>query len=150
MTTGSRLLVCVDSSRAALQAARLAIDLAAAHGGPVRAISVTQDGATARRLDARGRHHRPATERLTQGARAVLDRIVSLGAARGVPVETALLVGEPLRAILREAEDWGPDLVLIGRTGRSGPGSPMVGSLAMHLVEFTEWPVVIVPEPAGT
>jgi len=59
-----------------------------------------------------------------------------------------VLRGDPLRAILEDAREWQPDLILVGRTGRSGPGSPMVGSLAMHLIEFTEWPVVVVPEPA--
>lgn len=49
-----RLLVCVDTSRAALAAARLAVRLAAEHGGRIRAVSVVEDGDTARQLDARG------------------------------------------------------------------------------------------------
>lgn len=49
-------------------------------------------------------------------------------------------------ASLADAHSWHPDYVVIGRTGRSGPGSPMVGSLAVHLLEFTDWPVIVVPE----
>ncbi len=69
-----------------------------------------------------------------------------MGAQRGVSVETATLEGDPLREILEDARRWQPELVLIGRTGRAGPGSPMLGSLALQLLEFTEWPVVVVPE----
>lgn len=146
--SGFRLLVCLDTSKAALQAARLATRLAAEHGGRIRAVSVVEDGDTARRIDSHGRHERPASERLQQGVRAVLDRVTAMGDDQGVAVEPAILEGDPLRAILTEAERWGPDLIVIGRTGRSGPGSPMIGSLAMHLVEFTEWPVVVVPATA--
>lgn len=144
-----RLLVCVDTSGAALAAARLAVRLAAEHGGRIRAVSVAEDGDTARQLDARGRHDRPASDRHERGVRAVLDRIASLADDRDVAVETSTLEGDPLRAILRDAGAWHPDLLLVGRTGRAGPGSPMVGSLAMHLTEFTDWPIVIVPEPGS-
>ncbi len=146
----SRLLVCVDGSRAALAAARLAVELAAEHGGDglVRAVTVRdEDWETTQRLDARGTHETPARERRHQALQAVLDRVTSIAADRGVGVETVVLEGEPLWTILRDARAWGPDLVVVGRTTRSGPGSPLVGSLAMHLAEFTEWPVIIVPEP---
>ena len=145
----ARLLVCVDGSRAALAAARLAVELAAEHdGGRVRAVTVRdEDRETTERLDARGEHETSASERRRQGLQAVLDRVTSIATDRGVGAETAVLEGDPLRTILRDARAWGPDLVVVGRTTRSGPGSPLVGSLAMHLAEFTEWPVVIVPEP---
>ncbi len=143
--TGPRLLVCVDGSRAALAAGRLAVRLAADLGGVVRAVCVVEDGDTARALDVQGRQVRPAIERLESSARAMLDRVTRIGADLGVAVDTELLEGDALRSILRAARAWAPDLVVVGRTGRSGPGSPMVGSLAVHVIEFAEWPVVVVP-----
>lgn len=101
---------------------------------------------TTRELDARSRPGRPASERVAEGIRSVLDRVVAIAGDAGADAATELLEGDPLRAIMRDARNWQPDLVLIGRPGRSGPGSPMVGSLAMHLIEFAEWPVVVVPE----
>lgn len=144
--TAARLLVCVDGSRPALAAARLALAMAEESGGAVRVVSVLEHGEADRRLDARGRLDRPAAARRTSDVRALLARVSSMGAQRGVPVETRVLEGDPLGAILRDARAWRPDLVLVGRTGRSGPGSPMIGSLAVHLVEFSEWPVVVVPD----
>lgn len=141
-----RLLLCTDTSPAALQAAQVAVRLAADQGGEIRALSVSEDGETARRLDARAREHRPAGERFERGMRSTLDRVVAMAHEHDVPVDTEILHGDPLKAILRDARKWHPDLILIGRTGRSGPGSPMMGSLAIHLVEFSDWPVVVVPE----
>lgn len=148
--SGLRLLVCIDRSRAALRAARLAVDLIAQYGGEIRAVSVLEDTETTRRIDARFVGEQPAAERLEQGLRSMLDRVTSMGTEHGVSIDAAVVPGEPLRAILREARAWDPDFILIGRTSRSGPGSPMIGSLAMHLVEFTEWPVIAVPDTSTT
>jgi nucleotide-binding universal stress UspA family protein len=145
MTADLRLLVCVDGSRAALHAARLAFRLTAERAGAIRVVSVVAHDEMAQRLDARGGQERPAGQRFVEGARAVLDHVESL--ADDMDVVTAILQGEPLRAILADAREWQPDLILVGRAGRTGPGSPLVGSLAMHLVEFSDWPVVIVPAP---
>ncbi|MFP4634423.1 MAG: universal stress protein [Nitriliruptoraceae bacterium] len=143
-----RLLVCADTSRAAIEAARLSLRLAEEHGAEVRVVSVVEDGEATRRLDADEQRHSTAAERFEQSVRAMLERITAMGADRGIDVSTSVLRGEPVRSILRDADAWQPDLLLIGRTGRSGPGSPMVGSLAMHVVEFATCPVVVVPEPA--
>jgi nucleotide-binding universal stress UspA family protein len=144
--SGLRLLVCVDGSRAAIQAARLALQLVADHGGEVLAVSVLTETETARRIDARGRPGRPARERIARSARAVLDRVAAMAADDGVTVATELVEGDPLRTILARSRDWRPDMLLIGRTGRSGPGSPVLGSLALTVVEFADRPVVVVPE----
>jgi hypothetical protein len=34
---------------------------------------------------------------------------------------------------------------VIGRTGRRGPASPLLGSLAAHVLEFAERPVLVTP-----
>lgn len=144
-----RLLVCADTSSAAIEAARLSLRLAEEHGAEVRVISVVEDGEATRRLAVGAGQGSSAAERFEQSVRAVLERITAMGTDRGIDVSTAVLRGEPLRSILHAAEAWRPDLLLIGRTGRSGPGSPMVGSLAMHVVEFASCPVVVVPEPTS-
>lgn len=145
-----RLFVCVDSSPGALAAAKLALVLAQEHGGKLRAVSVVEDSHTARRLDMGRRHAEPAAERLERGARTMLDRIAAMAAEHGIPIETEMRAGEVLSELMEGARQWGPDFILIGRSGRSGPGSPMLGSLAMHVIEFSDWPVIVVPaEPEG-
>lgn len=152
---GDRMLLCVDGSVAALEAARVAVDLAARHGGVVRALFVVDARAAVATASALGEVSRgvddvidsPA-DRLSRTGEAVLERVAALGEDDGVEVETVLGRGEPLDVILEEAEEWGPDLVLIGRTGRRGPGSAMMGSTTAHVIEFAQWPVVVVPARA--
>jgi nucleotide-binding universal stress UspA family protein len=144
-----KMLLCVDGSPAALEAARFALNLAAKLDGEVRAIAVVENHETTRDLGPRYRVEQSAAERLEQGARAVLERIAAMGAESRVRVETAMLHGDALRAVIGDARAFEPDLMLIGRTGRSGPGSSMLGSLALQLLEFAECPVVVVPEAAS-
>ena len=140
-----RLFVCVDSSPGALAAARLALTLAQEHGGRLRAVSVIEDGHTARKLDVGRRRGEPAAERLARSARIMLERIAALAAERGIPIETHTRAGDALGELLKDAREWQPDFILIGRAGRAGPGSPLLGSLAMHVIEFADQPVIVVP-----
>lgn len=147
--TGFRLFVCMDGSVAALAAGRLALELAEEYGGVVRAVSVVGEDDWEAPLPGRASLGPGAEARMGEALRATLHRFRAMGQDRSVEVETELLHGGPLREILRDARSWRPDLVLIGRTRRSGPGSPMLGSLAMQVVEFADWPVIVVPEKSG-
>lgn len=142
-----RLFVCVDGSAGALAAIRLALEIAQEHGGEIRAVSVVKDEEATRKLADRESAPGSGGDRFERAARSLLDRIRSMADEREVAIETILLRGSPLRAILRDAERWGPDLIVIGRTGRGGPGSPMIGSLATQVIEFSDHPVVVVPAP---
>lgn len=137
MQTG-RLHVPVDGSQASFEAARLAIDLAARWGSRVRAVYVVEqpdlDGADA-----------DTVARLRESGRSILARIVELARQRGVPVEEALFDGVPFEVILDDATRWNADVIVMGRTGRTGPGRALLGSEAERVLEFTDRPVLIVP-----
>jgi nucleotide-binding universal stress UspA family protein len=134
-----RLLVCVNSAPAALAAARLSIDMAARHGGELRALCITEDLPGGSVMDG------PTMDDREREGRVILARIESMAEERGASIETVSSTGDPLRVVMEVAEQWNPDLILIGRTGRRGPGSPMLGSLTSHVLEFSKWPVVVVP-----
>lgn len=142
-----RFLVCVDGSMAGMHAARLAVRLAAERGGEIRAVCVTAGDHVAERVDAMGSPGAPAAERLQRSGQAVLARVQELARPLGVPVAPVLRQGEPFLAILDEARSFHPDLIVIGRTGRRGPASTVLGSVTAHVLEFTDWPVVVVPVP---
>jgi nucleotide-binding universal stress UspA family protein len=57
----------------------------------------------------------------------------------------ALLEGVPFDTILDDAREWKADVILMGRTGRTGPGRALLGSEAERVLEFTDRPVLIVP-----
>lgn len=134
-----RLLVCVDGSRASLAAARFAIDLARAVRGRLRAVYVVE------REQLEGLTDHNLVERLRQAGQAFVARIVTMAAAQGVEVEQAVLEGVPFEVILDDARRWKADLVMMGRTGRTGTGRALLGSEAERVLEFTDRPVLIVP-----
>ena len=135
----AKLLVCVDGPRASLEAARLAIDLARRWKSRIRAVYVLETG------ELNGATDPELVARLREGGLSILARIVSLGAAEGVAVDQAVLEGVPFDVILADARAWGADMIVMGRTGRTGPGRALLGSEAERVLEFSDRPVLIVP-----
>ena len=131
-----RILVCTDGSRASLEAARLAIDLARRWRSELRVVYVVE----------RPEHDGEVAVRLAEGARAILERIAALAAAQGIRIYSALLEGVPFDVILEDARAWNADLIVMGRTGRTGPGRALLGSDAERVLEFSDRPVLIVPQ----
>jgi len=78
-----RFLLCVDGSRAGMQAARLAIRLAVEGGGEIRAVCATADGEVAEAVDAAGSREDSAADRLKRAATAVLARVEDLARSQG-------------------------------------------------------------------
>ncbi len=141
-----RVLLCVDGSPVALEATRLAIGLAGEWRANVRAIYVVADLDVAARIDAAAPRGRPpAHGRLTVAGSDVLAHVVRMGRAEGVEIEPLLRHGEAFDEILREARAFHPDVVVIGRTRRRGPGPIVIGTVTAQLLEFAEWPVIVVP-----
>lgn len=134
-----KILLCVDGSVASLEAARYGIDFAARSKSCLRAVYVVERG------DVDGARDPAVVERLRQSGRAIVARIAAMAGSEGVSVEQAVLEGVPFEVILEDARRWNADLVIMGRTGRTGPGRALLGSEAERVLEFTDRPVLIVP-----
>jgi nucleotide-binding universal stress UspA family protein len=134
-----RLLVCVDGSRASLEVARLAIDLARRWKSQLRVVYVVETA----EID--GAPDEDVITRLRESGHAILTRIGEMALIDGIPVDQVLLEGIPFEAILEDARAWNADVILMGRTGRTGPGRALLGSEAERVLEFTDRPVLIVP-----
>lgn len=140
-----RILLAVDGSPASLEAARVAVDTAASTGADVRAVYVLVDHELAEPLDALRGNGLPAVERLAAAGVKFLLHVQRLGEEAGVDVTVDLLEGEAAPTILADVRVVAPDLIVMGRSGRHGPGSALLGSVTEHVLEFTEVPVLVVP-----
>ncbi len=145
--TYRRILVAVDDSPASLDAARAAVALAVVHRAAVRAITVTRSPIPEQ---VSGRDRALTVERLEAGGRSVLAWVADLSSAQGVECDTVLRSGDPFRQVLAEADGWDADLIVMGRSDRRGPSSPYLGSETAHVLEFTDRPVLVVPQPERT
>ena len=139
------LLLCVDGSAASTAATRVALGMAAEWPARIHAIYVVEDGGLAARVD-EAIDGQGSAERLVGAGEALLQRVRTLADRAGVEVKSSVEQGEPFERILDKARALQPDFIVMGRTGRRGPGRALVGSEVEHVLEFTEWPLVIVPE----
>ena len=55
-----------------------------------------------------------------------------------------ILYGKPADEILRKAEEWKPDLIVVGSHGRSAIGKLFLGSVSQKVAESAAFPVRVV------
>lgn len=61
-------------------------------------------------------------------------------------VQTFLGDGKPFEEILRVADEWEADLIVLGTHGRTGLSHVLMGSVAEKVIRHTTKPVLIIPE----
>ena len=76
-------------------------------------------------------------------ARELRQAVETQGAERGVRAEVIERYGNPFTEIVRLADELQADAVIVGAS--TSAGHRFVGSLAVHLVRASRWPVTVVP-----
>ncbi|GAA1599211.1 MULTISPECIES: universal stress protein [Kribbella] len=130
-----QILVVLDDSAAALRAAQLAIDLAAALGSGLTLVTVVEDHVLDARLRAAAIPE--AAERRLQGATTMLSRMTARAVLHGLRTHQQILSGPGVERVLAAAAECAADLIVIGQDP-----SPVN---VPHLLEFTDRPVLVVP-----
>jgi nucleotide-binding universal stress UspA family protein len=136
--------VAVDDSPAALRATRLAIAVAATAQCPVLVVTVVRDGALTRALG-QATSEPLSDQRRRAAASSMVRHALHLAETAGVVAEGREEAGEPGRCLLTAAREWGADLVVIGRNETSTGTFGRVGGVALHVLELSDVPVLVVP-----
>ncbi|ARS90972.1 universal stress protein [Natrarchaeobaculum aegyptiacum] len=137
-----RILVPTDGSDFADDAADTALELAATldarvdvlcvvETGPLGSVALPGDGGSA--ADVLG-------ERAAEFVSSVAER----GESRGVPVETAVRDGTPVKEILDYADEVDADVIVMGTRGRGGLSRMMLGSVTEGVTRHSEQDVLVV------
>lgn len=74
----------------------------------------------------------------------VRHRALDQAAAAGMSVQIHVVVGHPVRDIVRFADDLKAELLVIGATGHSAFYERMIGSRADRIVQLASCPVLVV------
>jgi len=85
----------------------------------------------------------PNAEVLTQlsaGDERQLDRLAQEGE------EEEVVMGEPAQGLVRAAQEWGADLIVVGTHAQSGISRFFTGSVAESVLRQSGIPVLIVPQ----
>jgi nucleotide-binding universal stress UspA family protein len=142
-----RILVPVDGSATATLGLRHAVGLAKALGARIRLLTVVNE-LLIPSVDAYAPvdlANRIAT--LKEAGKKVLDAAAAFVVENAVEPEEALVEthGEHVStAILREAKDWGADLIVMGTHGRRGLTRLLLGSDAERVLRDAPAPVLLV------
>lgn len=138
-----KILVAVDGSEPALDAARHALRL---HGEGLRAgfvLATVQEPTYA--IEAMIAPGPDVLERLSGavGARALAAAEALFGAA-GVSCEREIGAGEPATTLIEIAGRYGCDALILGARGRGALRSALLGSVSLAVLQASPWPVTIV------
>ncbi|HEX5749503.1 MAG TPA: universal stress protein [Archangium sp.] len=137
-----RILVAVDSTEVAREAARVALELGGWVGAQVMLVHVlpasVAEGETA---------DFAAFERACEDyARGLLEELRQSTGRSGPPTSIAVLHGEPAVAVSKAAEAEDVDLVIVGTRTRGALARTLLGSVADELLRSCPKPVMVVPE----
>jgi nucleotide-binding universal stress UspA family protein len=135
-----RLLVCTDSSQASQGAITGALALAGSCGSKISFLTV---------LEFYPEFEIRAPEMVAQReleVRKHLDACQSTAEELGIPVETLVRRSErPYEAIIEAAQKIKPDMIIMGRHGRSRFFRLMMGNVVARVIGFSPFNVLVIP-----
>jgi nucleotide-binding universal stress UspA family protein len=135
-----RLLVCSDSSHASQGAITGALTLAGSCGSKLSFLTV---------LEFYPEFEIRAPEMVAQReieVRKHLDTCKSTAEKLGIPVDTLVRRSErPYEAIIEEAEKIKPDMIIMGRHGRSRFFRLMMGNVVARVIGYSPFNVLVIP-----
>ncbi|WP_158501724.1 universal stress protein [Vitiosangium sp. GDMCC 1.1324] len=137
-----RILVAVDSTDVARQAARVGLDLAGRMGARVTLVHVLPRSVAEGETDDFAAFE-SACEDYANG---LLTEMRLLTGHSGPSIGTAVLHGEPAEAISKAAEAEDVDLVIVGTRARGALARTLLGSVADALLRQCPKPLMVVPE----
>lgn len=142
------VLVCVDGSKGAAEAARAGAEISAATGAALHVVYVM-----------RAERYRPQfgpeawegwqknLARASRDARSWVEEQADLLQTGTRSVEAHLAFGEPAREVVRLAGEVGAGLIVVGSRGLGGVRRMLLGSVSDSVVEHAPCPVMVVRAP---
>jgi nucleotide-binding universal stress UspA family protein len=137
------IVIAVDGSDEARQAARRGLDLAQTFDAAVTVVSVVEQKAV--RLTETSDERAQLRER--RGA--ALTEIEELASEFGRTVTTTLLEGKPAVRISEYGDEHDADLLVVGRQGLTGLGRRLLGGVTERLLHRSDVPVLVTSADDG-
>jgi nucleotide-binding universal stress UspA family protein len=139
-----RLLVCCDGSAEARQAVFQTLALARACGSRVGVLRVVEiiPEVEAVAPDLRAQQEREVREEM----KAIRAEAAGMKAAVEILIRQSQL---PHAAIVAEAEKFGADLIIMGRSGRTGLARLLLGSVTARVIGHSAVNVLVMPRGAS-
>ena len=137
-----KILIAVDSSEYSMKAARKGLELAHQLNAKAALVFVVDKSKAMGNIDA-GIMPEQALIVLKKEAEQTLDELATMYS--GKELMKFMPEGKPTEDVLKTAETWQADLIVIGTHGRTGLRHLLMGSVAEHIVRHSKIPVMVVP-----
>jgi len=140
----NKILIPIDGSRYAMQAADYGIAIAKAYGTRIISLYVIDETALASLGKIEKNRSDGLRQRLQREGENCLHDLQGRAEGAGVEFEGRIKEGTPHRVIVALAKEEGVDLILIGKVGQRGPRRIMIGSVTEQVIESAPCPVLVV------
>ena len=133
------ILVAYDGSAAAAKAYSLALELAGKYGAELRVLAVARPPEFGSEVETEA-----VIENSKQHYHKILRPLQAVASSqRTVAIHFEVAVGHPAEQIVRHAEDWKADLVVVGHRGRTFFERWLIGSVAKHVINHAPCAVLV-------
>lgn len=139
------VVVGVDGSEAAIDAVRVAVDLARARAAQLHIVTVVRPPEGWWGIVGSPPTAEALGDSLSDAQRNVLDRALRAVDLTGIDYKTQEEIGEPSSRLIDVCNRVDADVLVVGRRGAGLLRRMMVGSVANHLVHEAPCPVLVVP-----
>jgi nucleotide-binding universal stress UspA family protein len=143
--TLGKILAPVDFSDCSLAGVRYAARLAQRTGATLRLLHVVFPHTEMLTLDRASGDLTTLARAAKVTARARMKKLMAMKFLKEVRLEVVIRTGSTVGEIWREAGRGDTDLIVISTHGRTGFKRALIGSVAEHVVRYSECPVLIVP-----
>lgn len=79
-------------------------------------------------------------------AQALLQHYCQIAVSQGVPTASDYKIGEAGPQLCEEAKEWGADLIVVGRRGRTGLAEALLGSVSNYVLHHAPCSVLVIQE----
>ena len=143
--TFHKILIAIDKTESAEKVAQSGLQLAQQFGSEVALVSIVDstvysgnDEASSRELEEMKDFNFNASQR------RVIENVF-----KKYPVKTFVEEGKPAEVIIRVAERFGADVIVMGTHGRKGLSHLIMGSVAEDVIKNSKKPCVVIPISEG-
>ncbi len=129
-----KAVVAIDGSKEALHALEVACDLAGKYGSKIHLVHSPQLETTGIAVGSGAVEINPSPEKIAEAGQKVLDEAVSKAEALGcTPDGVSVSNGDPADEILKAIDNFGADLVVMGRRGLGRVSGLLLGSVSQQV-----------------
>ncbi|EIJ39301.1 universal stress protein UspA-like protein [Galbibacter orientalis DSM 19592] len=136
-----KILIAVDSSEYSMKAAKKGLELAHQLGAKAALLFVIEKSKAFGNVDA-GITHEQALIVLKKEAEQTLDELAEM--YNGNELMKFMPEGNPEEDILKNAQNWKANLLVLGTHGRTGLKHLLMGSVAERVMRHSDIPVMMV------